>query len=129
MKRAHTIFSSLLFLMSCGNNADTKEKTTTTTGSSKIPETENADAAKGLKLTAKSDCFTCHKLTETSIGPAYAAIAAKYKILDQPAMDSMVKQIINGGAGRWSTVPMTPHPNIPKDDAQLMVHYIMSIKK
>lgn len=129
MKRGLTIFSSFLFLMSCGNNDDTKEKSANTTDHNKTSEKKDADAAKGLELTAKSDCFTCHKLTETSIGPAYAAIAAKYKTLDQPAMDSMVKQIINGGAGRWSTVPMIPHPNIPKEDAQLMVHYIMSIKE
>lgn len=122
-----TIFSLVLFLLSCGNNDDTDKSIDNTTDNKK-KETMDADAEKGLELTAKSDCFTCHKLTESSIGPAYAAIATKYKKLDQPAMDSMVKQIIDGGAGRWSTVPMTPHPNMPKEDAQLMVHYIMSIK-
>src|SRR6266516_4892530 len=114
MKRALTIFSSILFLMSCGNNGGTKEKSTTTADSTKTTEVKDPDAVKGLDLVAKSDCFTCHKLTETSIGPAYAAVAAKYKTLDQPAMDSMVKQIINGGSGRWGTVPMTPHPTMPR---------------
>ncbi|HEV8079882.1 MAG TPA: c-type cytochrome [Chitinophagaceae bacterium] len=124
MKKAFTIISAILFLISCEN--DETKKTSVT---EKTTATNSADAAKGLELVTKSDCFTCHKLTETSIGPAYADIAAKYKILDEPAMDSMVKQIINGGAGRWGTVPMTPHPNMPKEDAQLMAHYIMSIKK
>jgi cytochrome c len=129
MKRAITIFSSVLFLMSCGNNGDTKEKSTNSTDTAKTTEVTDPDAAKGLELVGKSDCFTCHKLTETSIGPAYALVAAKYKTLDQPAMDSMVKQILNGGSGRWGTVPMTPHPSMPRADAELMVHYIMSIKK
>ncbi|MBA3673654.1 MAG: c-type cytochrome [Chitinophagaceae bacterium] len=124
MEKAFTIISAILFLISCGN--DETKKTSVT---EKTTATNSADAAKGLELVTKSDCFTCHKLTETSIGPAYADIAAKYKILDEPAMDSMVKQIINGGAGRWGTVPMTPHPGMPKEDAQLMAHYIMSIKK
>ncbi len=44
-------------------------------------------------------------------------------------MDSMVVQIIKGGFGRWGTVPMTAHPSISKEDAQSMVHYIMSIKQ
>jgi len=113
--------------MSCGNNTETKEKSTT--DASVKTEVSDPDAAKGLELVTKSDCFTCHKLTEASIGPAYALIAEKYKTLDQAAMDSMVKQIINGGAGKWGTVPMTPHPTMPKADAELMVHYIMSIKK
>jgi len=127
MKKALVIFSSVLFLISCGDG-DSKEKETTTVASTQ-PTEVNANAAKGLELITKSDCFTCHKLTESSIGPAYSAIADKYKKLDQPAMDSMVKQIINGGAGRWGTVPMTPHPDMPKEDAEMMVHYIMSIKK
>ncbi len=127
MKKALVIFSSVIFLISCGDG-DSKEKETTTAASTKTTEV-NANAAKGLELVTKSDCFTCHKLTESSIGPAYSMVADKYKKLDQPAMDSMVKQIINGGAGRWGTVPMTPHPDMPKEDAEMMVHYIMSIKK
>ncbi len=127
MKKALVIFSSVIFLISCGDG-DSKEKETTTAASTKTTEV-NENAAKGLELVTKSDCFTCHKLTESSIGPAYSMIADKYKKLDQPAMDSMVKQIINGGAGRWGTVPMTPHPDMPKEDAEMMVHYIMSIKK
>ncbi len=121
------IFSAILFFISCGNNSETKEKSTTDSTTGKTEATD-PDASKGLELISKSDCFTCHKLTETSIGPAYALIAEKYKTLDQPAMDSIVNQIINGGAGKWGTVPMAPHPNISKEDAQLMAHYIMSIK-
>jgi cytochrome c len=119
------VFISILFIMSCDNNADTKQSTAET----KPVETKNVNAEKGLELITKSDCFTCHKLTESSIGPAYALIADKYKTLNEAAMDSMVTQIIKGGAGRWGTVPMTPHPDMSKEDAEMMVHYIMSIKK
>jgi cytochrome c len=44
-------------------------------------------------------------------------------------MDSIVKQIINGGKGKWGETPMTAHPNIPKEDAEFMAHYIMNVKK
>ncbi len=127
MKKVLVIFSSVIFLISCGDG-DSKEKETTTVASNNTTEV-NANAAKGLELVTKSDCFTCHKLTEASIGPAYAAIADKYKKLDQAAMDSMVLQINKGGSGRWGSVPMTPHPDISREDAEMMVHYIMSIKK
>ena len=43
-------------------------------------------------------------------------------------MDSIVTQIMKGGKGKWGNVPMMPHPAITKEDAQLMAHYIMSIK-
>ncbi len=127
MKYLIAFFSFMVFI-SCGNNDDTKEKSTTNTENTKTEATD-PEAAKGLELVAKSDCFGCHKLTETSIGPAYSLIASKYKTITPQNMDSMVVQIIKGGSGRWGTVPMTAHPSISKEDAQSMVHYIMSIKQ
>ena len=113
-------------VISCGGNSGNNSATTNT--STTKQEVKDPEAAKGLELISKSDCFTCHKLTETSIGPPYSAVAVKYKTITPENMDSMVVQINKGGAGRWGTVPMTPHPQISKEDAQSMVHYIMSIK-
>ena len=121
------LFLSILLFVACGNNAEKKENSTTGTATTKS-EAEDPLAAKGLALVAKSDCFTCHKLADASIGPPYSAIAAKYKTITPESMDSMVSQISKGGAGRWGTVPMPPHPAISKEDEELMVHYIMSIK-
>jgi cytochrome c len=128
MEKVFIIFSSLLFFTSCGNNADTKEISIADSTTAKI-EVKDPEAAKGLELITKSDCFTCHKLTDASIGPPYSAVAAKYKIINETTMDSMVTQINKGGKGKWGNIPMTPHPAISKEDAQSMVHYIMSIKK
>ena len=128
MKKLLAIFSFVFILTACGNNSDSKEKSTTDSTTAKT-EIKDPEASKGLGLITKSDCFGCHKLTETSIGPAYALIAAKYKTITPENMDSMVTQINKGGFGRWGTVPMTPHPQISKEDAESMVHYIMSIKQ
>lgn len=121
------VYSCVLFFISCGNNSETKEKSAS--DSTAKTEVKDPEAAKGLELITRSDCFTCHKLTEASVGPSYAAVAAKYKTIDEANMDSMVTQINKGGKGRWGTVPMTAHPAISKEDAQSMVHYIMSIKQ
>lgn len=119
---------SAVFITSCGNSSDTKEKTTTDASNIKTEE-KDPEAGKGLELISKSDCFTCHKLTEASIGPSYAAVAKKYKVINDANMDSMVTQIIKGGHGRWGNIPMMAHPGISSEDAKSMVHYIMSIKE
>lgn len=127
MKTLLTILVAVLFITSCGNNSDSKEKSTTADAAK--TEVKDPEVAKGLELISKSDCFTCHKLAEASVGPPYNAVAAKYKTINDASMDSMVTQIQKGGKGKWGNVPMTPHPQISKEDAQSMVHYIMSIKQ
>ena len=127
MKKSILILSSVLFFISCGNNTETKETPKDTVAT--VKEVKDPEVQKGLDFIAKSDCFTCHKLTETAIGPSYAAVAAKYSTMDmQAAKDSIVLQIQNGGQGKWGTVPMQPHPLITKEEANSMAVYIMSIK-
>ncbi len=129
MKKSILMLSSVLFFISCGNNTDTKEASTDTVAVVKEEAKDPAIEA-GLNLMSASDCFTCHKLTETSIGPAYAAVADKYKSMDhQAAVDSIVHQIQNGGSGKWGTVAMQPHPLVTKEEADTMAIYILSIKK
>jgi cytochrome c len=128
MKTLLTILVTVLFITGCGNNSDSKENSTTTVDTPAKTEVKDPEVAKGLELISKSDCFTCHKLNEASIGPPYNAVAAKYKTINDASMDSMVTQIIKGGKGKWGTIPMAPHPQISTEDAQTMVHYIMSIK-
>jgi cytochrome c len=128
MKKVMAILSFAFLLNSCGGNSDKTSSTGTDTTKTTAAPATDPEAAKGLELITKSDCFGCHKLTEQSIGPAYAAIATKYKTITPENMDSMVTQINKGGFGRWGTVPMTPHPQVSREDAEAMVHYIMSIK-
>ncbi len=130
MKKSILILSSVLFFVSCGNNTDTKKEASTDTVAAVKEVAKDPAIAAGLNLMSASDCFTCHKLTETSIGPAYAAVADKYKSMDrQAAIDSIVHQIQNGGSGKWGAVAMQPHPLVTKEEADTMAIYILSIKK
>ena len=83
--------------------------------------------AKGAKLIAGSTCLGCHKEKEKLVGPAYAAVAAKY-----PATEANIamlsNKIIQGGKGHWGEVPMTPNPGVSQADAREMVKYILSLK-
>ncbi|RZK30086.1 MAG: c-type cytochrome [Hymenobacter sp.] len=84
-------------------------------------------AGKGAQLVAASDCGSCHRENEKLLGPAYHAVALKYP--DTPANVAMLSQhIINGGAGHWGDIAMTPHPGLSESDAKEMVRYVLSLK-
>lgn len=85
-----------------------------------------AEKISGETLVARSDCSSCHHLSERVIGPSYQEIAGKYSAQDT---DLLADKIINGGQGVWGNVPMTPHSAISKEDARQMVQYILSQKK
>lgn len=80
---------------------------------------------KGLKLIEGTDCLSCHKTDTKLIGPSYQEVAAKYTDAD---IDMLAKKIIEGGKGNWGEIPMTPHERISKEEAKLMVKYILSLK-
>ncbi|MCJ8164588.1 PA14 domain-containing protein [Pontibacter sp. E15-1] len=77
-------------------------------------------------LMAKSDCNTCHNKDVKTVGPAYMAIAERYENNGENT-DKLVAKIIAGGAGSWGDIPMTPHPDLAKDDARTMVSYILAL--
>ncbi len=125
-------FSGLGLLGGCGGgnekNAETEARKDEAKQEATAEEPENPDYEKGLALVGKNDCLTCHKVNEASTGPAYSAVAAKYPN-NPEVIDSLSNKVIKGGAGNWGVVPMTPHPNLSKEDAVAMVKYVMTLKK
>lgn len=126
MKKFLFVFCISAMVFSC-NSSDEKKP-----ADEKAPDTVATTPAlpdnKGLELIGASDCTTCHAIDKKVIGPAYTDVAAKYE--NTPAViDTLVSKVINGGSGNWGNIPMTPHPNIPVEDAREMVKYIMSLKK
>lgn len=121
---------------SCGNNtppATTAPATdnTATKEPAKEPAADdlskNPDYQKGLGLIAQSDCLTCHKVDETSTGPAYRDVANKYPN-DEKTVAMLADKVIKGGSGNWGQIPMTPHATLSADDAKQMVKYVMLLK-
>lgn len=85
------------------------------------------DTKKGEALISKSDCFACHKINEKLLGPSYKDVANKYSDT-KTNVDYLVKKIKAGGSGVWGAIPMSPHPALSDEDAEAMVHYILSVK-
>ena len=127
MKKALAIVAGLAFLIACSNSTDTKDTKEETTNTPTAAAPADPVVEKGLELVGKSDCFQCHKVVDAAIGPSYEAVAAKYPDNDA-VVDSLAGKIIKGGAGNWGSVPMTPHPDLPIDDARTMVKYVLSLK-
>jgi cytochrome c len=86
----------------------------------------SAIADKGEALISYSDCYQCHAKDKKLVGPAFVDIAKRY-----PANDTFItmlsQRVISGGNGVWGSPAMVPHPKISRDDARLMVKYILSL--
>ncbi len=118
MKKIILMLSVGAFCFSCNSGSS---------GTTSSPVAENADADKGLALVGKSDCFGCHKVKEVSVGPAYNLVAQKYEATEAN-INTLADKVQKGGSGNWGQVPMAGHPNISKEDAVLMVKYVLSLK-
>ena len=138
MKKTLLGFSMVVAVLACNQSGDkSANEESTDTSSTEQTTTEaapandlssNPDYVKGLELEAKSDCGTCHKIDERLIGPSFREITAKYPNTDA-TIDSLSAKVIRGGAGNWGQVAMSPHPNLPQEDAKAIVKYILLLKK
>lgn len=120
-------------LTACGGGAKTEEKAaagteTATAAPAANDLSSNPDYTKGLELVGKSDCLTCHKVSEKLIGPSYKEVAAKYENTEAN-VKMLAEKIIKGGKGNWGEVSMTPHPAVSQADAEQMVKYVLLLKK
>jgi len=127
MKKTLLIIAVLGILYACGSGGEKKAEAEPT-----VAKTEdlssNPDYQRGLEITAKSDCFTCHKIDEKNIGPAWRDVANKYAGQDT-AIKYLAHKIIVGGAGVWGEVPMAPHPTFSQEDAETVAKYVLLLKK
>ena len=80
----------------------------------------------GKALMEKSDCKSCHNLTEKSVGPSFISIADKYSG-DAAAVKRLVEKVIKGGSGVWGDLVMAPHPQLSTDDTEKMIRYVLSV--
>lgn len=113
-----------LCMISCSQ----KENTPVDTASSeKMNDVQSAKSSlSGDQIIESLDCSGCHAVNDRMIGPSYQEIADKYSEKD---MELVASKIIEGGSGVWGGVPMSPHPQVSKEEAKKMVEYILTLKK
>jgi cytochrome c len=131
-------FAAIAILVACNSSSDTSAESTDTATTATTGDTTSAAITKditqdpnysaGMAIEAKSDCATCHKINERVVGPSFKEIAEKYAGADDAMIDSLAGKVISGGAGNWGPTPMTPHPNLSKEDARTVVKYVLLLK-
>ena len=127
MKKMYLTLPLFALIVACGGGNEKKDDAGTVTAAV-VDLSSNPDYQKGLELIGKSDCLTCHKVSDKNIGPAYKDVAAKYENTDEN-VKMLAGKIINGGQGVWGAIPMTPHTSLSEADAEQMVKYILLLKK
>ncbi|TCD08319.1 PKD domain-containing protein [Pedobacter frigidisoli] len=112
------------------NNANIYISNTYTEGTdlagAQLGHQQAAQTVIGKTLMLKSDCSTCHKESEVSIGPAFDKIAVKYKN-DSKAVDYLASKVINGSHGVWGEVPMPAHTAMKEADVKKITDWIMTL--
>ncbi|WP_316788615.1 PQQ-dependent sugar dehydrogenase [Pedobacter frigoris] len=76
----------------------------------------------------KSDCNACHAVDTKSLGPSFKQVALKYKS-SKTAEATLVKKVINGGAGVWGDAMMPAHSTMPVSEVTSIVKYILSLSE
>ena len=87
----------------------------------------SASATDIADLAKASGCYSCHANGEKVVGPAFAAIADKYKD-DKDAAASLAQSIQNGSRGKWGRVPMPGHPSLSPTDLKALSQWVLTVK-
>jgi cytochrome c len=131
MKKSLVAFSlAALFISivtSCGSKKEEKDKKFEgyDLAEEKKPSGEEL-IAQGKLLVEGSDCKTCHHPTNKIVGPAHTDVAKKYEFT-QANVSMLADRIIAGGSGVWGDLPMNPHADLSKTDAEKMAMYVLSL--
>ena len=119
------------YLPFCKNKPEQKNTNKATDYIRPIPGVNDSIPAgvveKGEVLISYSDCYTCHKEDQRSVGPAFRDIAKRYPI-NKVYIEMLAQKVIVGGSRSWGYAKMDPHPKLSVEDAKMMVSYILSKK-
>ena len=79
----------------------------------------------GLSLAKQNACMTCHAVDNSIVGPAFKAVAARYRG-DANAEATLLQKIKFGGAGAWGKTAMPPYPQATDADLRIIIKWVLS---
>jgi cytochrome c len=82
------------------------------------------DNAEAFNTARELGCLMCHNPDVKVVGPAFKAVAEKYK--DQAnASEQLFNKVKNGGMGVWGRVPMPAHNQVPDEKIHQLVAWVL----
>jgi cytochrome c len=88
----------------------------------------SAVAPAGEEQMTRFGCYSCHRVKEKLIGPAFRDVAARYRS-DTGAAEYLFQKVRAGGEGAWGDVPMVANTRekIPDDELRTLIAWIRSL--
>ncbi len=88
----------------------------------------NAMAAEMPALAKKMNCTACHAIDKKVVGPAWKAIADKYKG-QSDAVEKLMVKVSKGGSGAWGKMPMPANDaaGTKQKEIKELVEFIMAL--
>lgn len=82
-------------------------------------------AEDGAALAKANGCLACHNVDRKVVGPAYKAVAKKYKG-DAGAAARLFQKVRGGGKGTWGPAPMPPQTKVSDDDLRAIIAWVLA---
>jgi len=80
----------------------------------------------GVLLQANA-CLACHGLDKKVVGPAFAAVAERYRG-DAAAAEKLFKKLRAGGAGAWGDVVMPPNAVLSDRELKEVIAWVLGVR-
>lgn len=80
-----------------------------------------------MALAKKKNCFACHALDKKMVGPAWQAVAQKYRG-QADAQAVLEAKVRKGGKGNWGSVAMPPQPALSSGELTGLVQFVLRLQ-
>jgi cytochrome c len=82
-------------------------------------------AEAGAELAKENGCLSCHNVDRKVVGPAYKAVAKKYKG-DSGAAARLAKNVRGGSKGVWGPAPMPRQTKVSDADLKTIIDWVLA---
>lgn len=83
--------------------------------------------ADAIALAKKKNCFACHALDKKMVGPAWRAVAQKYR--GQAGAQAVLEaKVRKGGKGNWGSIAMPAQPALSGAELTALVQFVLQLE-
>jgi cytochrome c len=86
-----------------------------------------ADAAAEAAFAKSKNCLACHAIEKKVVGPAFKAVADKYR-KDPAALERLALKVRQGGNGVWGVVYMPANAQLTPEESKRLTAWVLSLK-